>query len=115
MCTKISKEAQLRYMTSWFQEWSEMQRSDFLEVLLKFWAPPEKLMNGLLSEMENLSCEGSDRYPSLFQCRVGIFRKWSNTWTQSEKDSFLASLKDMDSKFVEKYEERLSALMEDKQ
>ncbi|XP_014486151.1 PREDICTED: uncharacterized protein C14orf119 isoform X1 [Dinoponera quadriceps] len=114
MCTKVSKEAQLRYMTSWFQEWSEMQRSDFLEVLLKFWAPPDKLMNGLLSEMENLNCQGSDKYPSLFQCRIEIFRKWSGTWSQSDKDSFLTSLKDMDGKFVEKYEERLSALMEDK-
>ncbi|KAM0730228.1 Uncharacterized protein ACS0PU_004105 [Formica fusca] len=114
MSTMLSNEAQLRYMIEWFQEWSEMQRNDFLGVLLENCGPPG-LVNGLVAGMEKMDCEGSDRPPSLFQCRVKLFKEWSSNWSQSEKDSLLAAIKNIDSKFTEKYEERLSALMEDKQ
>ncbi|XP_011866589.1 PREDICTED: uncharacterized protein C14orf119 [Vollenhovia emeryi] len=114
MSTMLSNEAQLRYMIEWFQEWSEMQRNDFLGVLLEN-CGPSGLVNGLVAGMEKLDCEGSDRPPSLFQCRVKLFREWSSNWSQCEKDSLLAAIKNTDSKFAEKYEERLSSLTEDKQ
>ena len=107
----LSNEAQLRYIVEWFQEWSEMQRNDFLDVLLEQCGPPG-LVNGLVSRMENLGyTEGSERPPSLFQCRVKLFREWSNNWSQQEKESVLASIKYTDSAFAEKYEEKLSALV----
>lgn len=112
MSAVLSNEAQLRYMVEWFQEWSEMQRSDFLGVLLET-CGPSGLVNGLVAGMENLGCaERSDRPPSLFQCRMKLFREWSNNWSQREKDSLLAAIKNTDSKFAENYEARLS-LMED--
>ncbi|XP_077275151.1 uncharacterized protein LOC143904381 isoform X1 [Temnothorax americanus] len=113
MSTVLSNEAQLRYVIEWFQEWSEMQRNDFLGVLLEN-CGPSGLVNGLVAGIEKLGCEGSDRPPSLFQCRVKLFREWSSTWSQCEKDSLLAAIKSTDSKFAEKYEERLSSLTEDK-
>lgn len=109
----MSNETQLRYMIEWFQEWSEMQRNDFLGVLLEN-CGPSGLVNGLVAGMEKLGCEGSDRPPSLFQCRVKLFREWSSNWSQREKDSLLTAIKNTDSKFAEKYEERLSSLAEDK-
>lgn len=114
MSTILSNEAQLRYMIEWFQEWSEMQRNDFLGILLEN-CGPSGLVNGLVAGMEKLDCEGSDRPPSLFQCRVKLFREWSSNWSQCEKDSLLAAIKNTDNKFAEKYEERLSSLTEDKQ
>lgn len=115
MSTVLSNEAQLRYIIEWFQEWSEMQRSDFLSVLLEQ-CGPSGLVNGLLSRMETLGySEGSDRPPSLFQCRVKLFREWSNNWSQQEKDSLLLSIKNTDPTFATKYEEKLAALVsEDK-
>ena len=107
----LSNEAQLRYIVEWFQEWSEMQRNDFLDVLLEQ-CGPAGLVNGLVSRMENLGyAEGSERPPSLFQCRVKLFREWSNNWSQQEKESVLASIKYTDHAFAEKYEEKLSALV----
>lgn len=114
MSTMLSNEAQLRYMIEWFQEWSEMQRNDFLGVLLEN-CGPSGLVNGLVTGLEKLDCEESDRPPSLFQCRVKLFREWSSNWSQHEKDSLLTAIKNADSKFAEKYEEKLSALIEDKQ
>jgi len=114
MSTMLSNEAQLRYMIEWFQEWSEMQRNDFLGVLLEN-CGPEELVNGLVAGIEKLSCEGSERPPSLFQCRVKLFREWSSNWSQYEKNSLLAAIKNTDSKFAEMYEERLSSLAENKQ
>lgn len=115
MSALLSNEAQLRYVTEWFQEWSEMQRSDFLSILLEQ-CGPTGLVNGLVSRMETLGCsEGSDRPPSIFQCRVKLFREWSNNWSQQEKDTLLSSIKNTDPAFAEKYEEKLSALVsEDK-
>ncbi|XP_078034375.1 uncharacterized protein C14orf119 [Augochlora pura] len=115
MSALLSNEAQLRYVIEWFQEWSEMQRSDFLSILLEQ-CGPGGLVNGLVPRMETLGCaDGSDRPPSIFQCRVKLFREWSNNWSQQEKDSLLSSIKNTDPAFAEKYEEKLSSLVsEDK-
>lgn len=109
----ISNENQMRYVLEWFREWSEMQRGDFLEILLEQCGSPG-LVNGLVPGMENMSCkEGSDRPPNLFQCRVKLFREWSQNWSQQEKDSLLTSIKSIDGKFAGNYEQRLSALKEE--
>ena len=89
MSTMLSNEVQLRYIIEWFQEWSEMQRNDFLDVLLEQCGPSD-VVNGLVFKMENLGhTNESDRPPSLFQCRVKLFREWSNNWIQQVK-GFLA-------------------------
>ena len=95
MSTMLSNEAQLRYVIEWFQEWSEMQRSDFLDILLEQ-CGPSGLVNGLVSKMESLGhTNESDRPPSLFQCRIKLFREWSHNWSQQEKDYLLLSIKYM--------------------
>ncbi|XP_015185923.1 PREDICTED: uncharacterized protein C14orf119 isoform X1 [Polistes dominula] len=112
MSTLLSNESQMRYVIGWFREWSEMQRGDFLEILLEQCGPPG-LVNGLVPGIENMSCkEGSDRPPSLFQCRVKLFREWSQNWSQREKDSVVTSIKSFDVRFAGNYEQRLCSLME---
>ncbi|XP_006621882.1 uncharacterized protein C14orf119 isoform X1 [Apis dorsata] len=111
MSTMLSNEAQLRYVIEWFQEWSEMQRNDFLDILLEQ-CGPSGLVNGLVSKMESLGhTNESDRPPSLFQCRVKLFREWSHNWSQQEKDYLLLSIKNTDAVFAEKYDEKLSTLV----
>lgn len=111
MSTILSNEVQLRYIVEWFQEWSEMQRNDFLDVLLEQCGPLD-VVNGLVLKMGTLGhMNESDRPPSLFQCRVKLFREWSHNWTQQEKESLLLSIKNIDPLFAEKYEERLLTLV----
>lgn len=115
MSTMLSNEAQLRYVIEWFQEWSEMQRSDFLDILLEQ-CGPSGLVNGLLSKMESLGhTNESDRPPSLFQCRIKLFREWSHNWSQQEKDYLLLSIKNTDAVFAEKYDEKLSTLVSEEE
>uniref|UniRef100_A0A6V7IN78 Uncharacterized protein n=1 Tax=Bracon brevicornis TaxID=1563983 RepID=A0A6V7IN78_9HYME len=108
MSTQLSNQAQLRYLIEWFQEWSEMQRGDFLDILVACCGPPD-LVNGLLSSIEKLMCnEESTRPPSLFQCRVKLFQEWCQNWSQQDKEFLLTSIKNIDPKFAERYERRLT-------
>ncbi|KAG8225134.1 hypothetical protein J437_LFUL006158 [Ladona fulva] len=94
--------AQIRFVLLWFQEWSEMQRGDFLPILAQKLSP-SGCVNGVVAGMEGLSCQ-ADRPPSLFQCRVKLFGDWVTGWSQADKDHFLARLKELDPQFIEKYE-----------
>lgn len=108
MSSTLSNQAQLHYIVEWFKEWSEMQRGDFLNIFIEHCGPPD-LVNGLVSGIEGLGCKNEpNRPPSLFQCRVKLFQDWSENWSQQEKDNLVVSVKNVDSKFAEKYELRLT-------
>jgi len=106
MSTTLSNQAQIRYVIEWFQEWSEMQRDDFVGILMESWSA-SGLVNGLLSGIESLSKEDT-RPPSIFQCRTKLFRDWSQNWSEQEKNLFITSIKNIDPKFAEKYDQRIN-------
>uniref|UniRef100_A0A1B6KG89 Uncharacterized protein n=1 Tax=Graphocephala atropunctata TaxID=36148 RepID=A0A1B6KG89_9HEMI len=99
-------QAQLSYLVQWFHEWSEMQRSDFLPILSQKFAS-KNYVNGLLPGMEGLS-NLEEKPPSLFQCRVKLFREWSDTWSPADKEQFLTHIRSMDPEFVKKYEDEVN-------
>lgn len=107
-CYRPPVDAQLRYTVQWFHEWSEMQRGDFLPILAQRLAPGS-YVNGLLSGVDGLSCN-EGRPPSLFQCRVKLFRDWFETWGQAERDQLLSHIKSMDPGFYTKMQEELDIL-----
>lgn len=100
-------QSQLSYLVQWFHEWSEMQRSDFLPILTQKFGIKTHV-NGLLPGMEGIA-NWEEKPPSLFQCRVKLFREWSDNWTQADKEQFLNHLKSMDPEFMRKYEEELDS------
>lgn len=65
--TMISAEAQIRYLVQWFNEWSELQRSDFLPVMAEKYAN-KTYVNGIVNSVSNINCR--DKPMSLFECRV---------------------------------------------
>lgn len=99
--------AQIGYLVQWFHEWSEMQRSDFLPILSQKFGS-KSYVNGLLPGMEGIS-NIEDKPPSLFQCRIKLFREWSDSWSCEEKDQFLNQIKTMDPEFIRKYDEELNS------
>lgn len=106
-------QSQLRYLTQWFHEWSEMQRYDFLPILLiKF--SPKSTLNGVIPSLEGLTTEESSRPPSLFQCRIKLFRDWTTNWSDNEKEQFINALKSIDEDFMKKYEEELTSSTSEK-
>jgi len=106
-CYRPSVDAQLRYTVQWFHEWSEMQRDDFLPILTQKFAPAS-YVNGLISGMDSLGC-GQGRPPSLFQCRVKLFREWVDGWSQAEREQLLSHIKSMDPAFHARVQEELGA------
>uniref|UniRef100_A0A1B6DWX9 Uncharacterized protein n=1 Tax=Clastoptera arizonana TaxID=38151 RepID=A0A1B6DWX9_9HEMI len=100
-----STQAQLGYIGQWFHEWSEMQRNDFLPILAQKFGT-KGYVNGLLPGLEALN-SFEDRPPSLFQCRIKLFREWSDNWSQVEKEQLLSRIKSMDPDFLQKYEKEL--------
>lgn len=96
---------QLRYMTQWFKEWSEMQRGDFLPILIQSFTNNESV-NGLVTNMNDM-CSIEDRRLSIFQCRIKLFKEWSERWSAEEKNQLLNDLQNIDDDFVNKYKEKL--------
>jgi len=97
--------AQVRYMLQWFGEWSEMERGDFLPVLVHGFGCNGSAANGLPSIMETL-CKEEGRPLSLFKCRIKLFTEWVQTWSDEDKDSFLSGIRSMDTDFAERYEQK---------
>jgi len=100
--------AQVQYVAEWFNEWSEMQRGDFLPVLAQQFVP-SGYVNGLVSGLEGLGCR-DDRPPSLFQCRIKLFREWSENWGSTEREQLLNHIKAVDAAFVSRFEEEVHSV-----
>lgn len=73
--TSISSDAQIRYLIQWFNEWSELQRSDFLPILAEKFAN-KVYVNGIVNDISAVNCQ--DKPMSLFECRVSIRKYFIN-------------------------------------
>ena len=76
----LNGDQQMNYFLSWFNTWSDLQKSDFVPILAQKTgqAPPE--MNGL-------SLNDSDKKPmSLFQCQLKLFKEWAGAWTPDQQE-----------------------------
>lgn len=96
--------AQIRYITQWFQEWGDMQRSDFLPVLIEEFHRKTDI-NGLAASLDASNLK--DRPPSIFQCRIKLFKEWCENWNLSEKEQLIVELRSIDQDFVTKFEEKV--------
>lgn len=76
----LSVDGELRYIVQWFNEWSELQRDDFLPIVVEYLTKDHgtHYMNGVVNSLSAASFD--DKPMSLFQCRVSNSR---NTQTQT--------------------------------
>lgn len=98
----LTSEAQIRYIVQWFGEFSELQREDFLPILV---AAHSRQADELTSTLASLSCE--DKPVSLFQCRIKLFNEWFPTWSEEQKERLVKAVSDMDSDFGSKLQDAL--------
>jgi len=98
----LNSDQQMNYFLSWFQEWSDLQKSDFVEILAS-------RVGGQKSDVPIVEMNGLNlKKPlSLFQCQLKLFKEWVNSWNDDQKEYLCLRLKDLDSNFYEKYEEFL--------
>lgn len=124
---ELNSDKEILYLVQWFTEFSEFQRLDFLnDHLSQLYRPffkenifmiatangdsnsnesseikNDRSDNLLHNEMDSLNINQNDRPPSIFQCRMKLFREWYQIdWKDIDKIEFLLRLKNIDSQFV---------------
>ncbi|XP_076314232.1 uncharacterized protein C14orf119-like isoform X2 [Tachypleus tridentatus] len=98
------KMEQLQYLLEWFQEYSSLQKEDFLLILRDKYAPGNP---GTLSDSLR-AVQLADRPVNIFQCRMKLFSEWFSSWSDEEKAELLLRLKMLDKSFMEKFEKGTS-------
>lgn len=70
--SNLTRDGEFRYILQWFMEWSELQRTDFLPILIDYLTKQSTgiYMNGIVSGLSGATCD--DKPMSLFQCRVSV-------------------------------------------
>lgn len=106
--SNLTIDGEIRYIIQWFHEWSELQREDFVPVFVEYLKVDEGYVNGLVAGLNTASCE--DKPLSLFQCRVKLFREWSQKWPAATKDRLKEKLKELDNGIMDKIEEELKVV-----
>jgi len=103
--SSVSADKQMEYILLWFQEFSELQKQDFNQVLVgKFGPQSDELLSQSLGSLQM-----ADRPPSLFQCRMILFNKWFEEWSEEDKASLVENLRQLDADFIERFEGALSS------
>ncbi|XP_022905644.1 uncharacterized protein C14orf119 [Onthophagus taurus] len=97
--TMLSVDAQIRYLVQWFNEWSELQKSDFLPIMTEKYTN-KPYVNGITNDIANINCQ--EKPMSLFQCRVKLFKEWFSQWNPEQRESFLKKILESDASFAEK-------------
>lgn len=94
-----SKPEQLEYLIQWFLEYSDVQKDDFLLILVeKFSLNDESALSDSLKILNM-----TDQPPSIFQCRMKLFNEWFANWSDEEKTELLNRVGSIDEKFLQRF------------
>lgn len=98
----LTVDGEFRYIIQWFNEWSELQRDDFVPILVDYLTRGSSgvYVNGIVSGLAN--AETTDKPMSLFQCRIKLFKEWTPKWPEEMKIRLKEKIIEMDSKVAEK-------------
>ena len=127
----LNSDQQMNYFLGWFQSWSDLQKSDFVPILVSIYIPSfylffltkykkltlKKQNHNVFQaqktgqappEMNGLSLNDSNQKPmSLFQCQLKLFKEYVVNWNPDQVEYLVMRLKDLDTNFYNKYEEYL--------
>lgn len=98
----LTVDGEFRYIVQWFNEWSELQRDDFVPILVDYLTRGSSgvYVNGVVSGVSNTGI--IDKPMSLFQCRIKLFKEWTPKWPEDMKNRLKEKIIEMDSKVAEK-------------
>ena len=104
MFLDLDGDQKINYFLSWFNQWSELQKSDFVNVLAERMS---STANGSYRDpsdsMSSLSLGAGDKKPpSLFDCQVKLFREWFLRWSDDQKN-YLVRLSGFENSTLFKY------------
>jgi len=104
---ELNNDQQMNYLLAWFNNWSDLQKEDFVPVLAEKMSSKWAAVNGLTEDMKSMAVTNSGRPVSLFQCQVNLFKDWVVAWSDDQKNYLILRLKDIDQSFSSKYEHYL--------
>ena len=97
----LTGDQRMNYFLSWFQSWSELQKTDFVEVLADKMSDP----GAPEADLNSLSINGDKKKsPSLFDCQLKLFKDWFSGWSDDQKNYLVMRLQAIDPDFYSKYE-----------
>jgi len=105
--SELTNDQQMNYLLAWFNNWSDLQKEDFVPVLAEKMSSKWAAVNGLTEDMKSMAVNNSGRPVSLFQCQVNLFKDWVMAWSDDQKNYLILRLKDIDQCFSTKYEHYL--------
>ena len=68
--SELTNDQQMNYLLAWFNNWSDLQKEDFVPVLAEKMSSKWAAVNGLTEDMKSMAVNNSGRPVSLFQCQV---------------------------------------------
>ncbi|KAL7730414.1 hypothetical protein ACLKA6_016643 [Drosophila palustris] len=108
--SNLSVDGEFRYIIQWFNEWSELQRDDFVYVFVEYLTRDadeggsgsggNTYVNGVVNSMATSGVQ--DKPMSLFQCRIKLFREWNPKWPTDFKSKLQEKINEIDPKVGEK-------------
>eukprot|EP00092_Neocalanus_flemingeri_P012406 GFUD01013374.1.p1 GENE.GFUD01013374.1~~GFUD01013374.1.p1 ORF type:complete len:217 (-),score=68.79 GFUD01013374.1:578-1228(-) len=104
---ELNNDQQMNYLLAWFNNWSDLQKEDFVPVLAEKMSSKWAAVNGLTEDMKEMCVTNLGRPISLFQCQVNLFNDWVLAWSDDQKNYLILRLKDIDQAFSKKYEHYL--------
>ncbi|XP_075147889.1 uncharacterized protein LOC142221907 [Haematobia irritans] len=116
----LTVDGEFRYIVQWFNEFSELQRDDFIPIMVDYitdtshvatidpTVPATINMNGLTNNMER-SLNLNDKPMSLFQCRVKLFTQWNRRWPLDFKDKLQQKITEIDNNIGQRIQEAVIA------
>jgi len=101
----LTGDQRMNYFLSWFQGWSDLQKSDFVTVLA------DKMSDGqvgVADDLDSMKINGdsegnSKKPPSLYECQIKLFKEWFSSWSDDQKNYLVTRLQAIDAEFYEKY------------
>lgn len=108
----LSGDQRMNYFLAWFNQWSELQKKDFVKVLADKMTGGSATVNGdFADEFDSINMNGGEhnkKPPSLFSCQVKLFREWFSGWSDDQKNYLVMRLQAIDGEFYAKYEKYVS-------
>ncbi|KAI9584912.1 uncharacterized protein LOC119634742 [Glossina fuscipes] len=116
----LTIDGEFRYVVQWFNEWSELQRDDFIPILVEYLATKatnatfeisptasakrdtidtnsHTNTNGIAEDIKNILII-NEKPLSLFQCRIKLFRQWHPKWPLEFKGKLQQKIIEIDEK-----------------
>lgn len=111
----LNSNQKINYILEWFNQWSDLQKSDFVIILSDQVTVKTYLLSNKNKEIYdklgifNMSKGDVVRSPpSIFACQCKLFREWFSGWSDDQKNYLVMRLQAIDGEFYAKYEKYVS-------